>query len=151
MHAALVTVELLAASVWIGGLAAIAVVARCARALLDGTARVAFFRELGRRYLGVGAGALAVAYAAGAGLIASGRWTDVTSAIAAVAAALVVVTLAGVVQARSMTRLRTAALAGDPPLGGDHLAARARRAGALRGLIAALTVALVVLAAVALG
>lgn len=145
------TVELLAASVWVGGLAAIAIVARCARALLDGTTRVAFFRELGRRYLRVGGGALAVAYAAGAALISSGRWTDVKSAIAAVAAVLVVVTLAGVAQARSMTRLRTAALAGDPRLGADHLAARARRAGALRGLIATLTLTLVALAAVALG
>ncbi len=151
MHAALIAIELLAASVWTGGLVAIAVVARCARQQLDAATRVAFFRALGRRYLRVGVGALVAAYSAGGALIEEGHWSDIKSAIVAAAAALVVVTLAGVVQARSLTRLRAAALAGDPRLDVSYLARGARRAGALRGLIATLTVTLVVLVAISLG
>ncbi len=148
MHATLVAVELLAASVWVGGLVCIAVVARCAREQLDTAARVAFFRSLGRRYLRVGLGALIFAYTAGALLIGTDDWSDLKSALAITAAALVVVTCAGVMQARSLSRLRVAALAGDPRLSNDYIARRARRAGALRGLIALLTIGLVILAAV---
>lgn len=151
MRAALIAIELLAASVWTGGLVAIAVVAWCARQHLDAATRVAFFRTLGRRYLRIASGALVAAYAAGGALIAAGHWSGIKSAIVVAAAALVVVTLAGVVQARSLTRLRTAALTGDPRLDASQLARRARRAGALRGLIATLTVALIVLAAISLG
>ncbi|HEX3056776.1 MAG TPA: hypothetical protein VHP82_11615 [Gaiellaceae bacterium] len=147
MHAALVAIELLAASVWTGGLVAIAVVARCARRQLDAATRVAFFRALGRRYLRVGLGALVAAYGTGGALLEAGHWSDIKSAIVVSAAVLVVVTLAGVVQARSLTRLRAAALAGDPRLDASYLARRAGRAGALRGLIATVTVTLVVLAA----
>ena len=148
MHTTLVTVELFAASVWVGGLVCIAVVARCAREQLDTATRVAFFRSLGRRYLRVGLGALVIAYGAGALLIGAGNWSATKSALAITAAALLIVTCAGVVQARSLSRLRLAALAGDPRLGDDYIARRARRAGALRGLIVLLTIALVVLAAV---
>lgn len=148
MHATLVAVELLAASVWVGGLVCIAVVARCAREHLDTATRVAFFRSLGRRYLRVGLGALVVAYAAGALLLGTAHWSDLKSALAAAATALVVVTCTAVLQARSLSRLRLAALAGDPRLGDAYIARRARRAGALRGLIALLTIGLVVLAAI---
>ena len=148
MHATLVAVELLAASVWVGGLVCIAVVARCAREQLDTATRVAFFRSLGRRYLRVGLGALLIAYGAGALLIGTGHWSAVKSALAITAAALVVVTCTGVVQARALSRLRLTALAGDPRLGEDYIARRAHRASALRGLIALLTIGLVVLAAV---
>lgn len=150
MHAALIAIELLAASVWIGGLVAIAVVARCARQQLDAATRVAFFRAVGRRYLRVGLGALVVAYGAGGALLEGGHWSNIKSAIVGFAVVLVVVTLAGVVQARALTRLRAAALAGDPRLDSRHLARQAGRAGALRGLIATLTVTLVVLAAISL-
>jgi putative copper export protein len=150
MHAALIAIELLAASVWTGGLVTIAVVARCARQQLDAASRVAFFRTLGRRYLCVGLGALVAAYGAGAVLIEDGHWSGIKSAIVVAAAALFVVTLAGVIQARSLTRLRAAALAADPRLDPSYLARQARRAGALRGLIATLTVTLVVLAAISI-
>ena len=150
MHAALVTVELLAASVWIGGLAAIAVVARCVREHLDPPTRISFFRSLGRRYLRLGVSSLVVAYAAGAGLIATGDWSNIKSAIVGTAAALLLVTITGVVQARALTRLRAAALAGDPRLDDRDIERRALRAAALRGLIVVASVALVVLAAVSL-
>ena len=146
-HATLVAIELFAASVWVGGLFCLAIVARCAREQLDTPTRVAFFRSLGRQYLRVGLGALAIAYGAGAPLIGTGHWSAVKSALAITAAALVAVTCIGVVQARALSRLRLAALAGDPRLGDDYIARRARRASALRGLIALLTIGLVVLAA----
>jgi putative copper export protein len=57
----LVFVHLLAASVWVGGFVAVAVVARVAKRELDPAARVAFFRSLGRDYGKVGGSALAVA------------------------------------------------------------------------------------------
>jgi hypothetical protein len=56
-----VFVLLLATSIWIGGLVAIAIVARVARHELDLPTQIAFFRRLGRRYLVVGGGSLAVA------------------------------------------------------------------------------------------
>jgi hypothetical protein len=151
MRVLLAAIELVSASVWVGGLAAVAVVARVARRQLDPPARVAFFRDLGRRYLRVGGVALVVAYAAGAALLARGSWSDGKSVALGCALALALVTAVGVSQARSLTRLRTAALAGDPRIADADVARRARRAGALRGLIAILTLAVVVSAAVLLG
>ena len=46
--APLVAVELIAASIWVGGMACIAVVAKVAREALDEASQVAFFRFLGR-------------------------------------------------------------------------------------------------------
>lgn len=146
-----VSVELLACSVWVGGLVAIAVVARIARQQLDGAARIAFFRALGRRYLRVGGLALAVAYVDGAILLVGSHWSGTKSALVTCAGLLLAVTAVGVAQARSLTRLRAATLAGDSRLGPADINRRARRAGLLRGLIAILSVALVVLAAIAIG
>lgn len=151
MHALAVAVELLAGSVWVGGLVAIAVVARVARQQLAGPARVAFFRTLGRRYLRVGAGALVVAYLDGAALLSRGHWSATKSALVVCASLLIIVTVAGVVQARSLTRLRAAILAGDPSLDDRCVSRRAWWAGLLRGLIAGLTFTIVALAAVVVG
>ena len=148
MHATLVALELLAASVWVGGLAVIGVVAGCAREQLGPTSQVAFFRSLGRRYLRVGGGALAVAYAAGAVLLSPLAWSTLEIAIVTTAGALLVVTSVAVAQARSLTRLRAATLAGSASTSDRELLRRGMRASALRGLIVILTVALVVLAAV---
>jgi uncharacterized membrane protein len=148
MTAVLVFVALLACSIWVGGFVAIVVVARVARAQLDRPAQIAFFRVLGRRYLVVGLSALVVALAAGVALLTQRAW-DTTALVAViVAAALVVVTLAGVAQARGMTRLRARAV--RSPQDAD-LARRVRRgaarAVALRAGIGALTLALLALAA----
>jgi hypothetical protein len=151
MHALAVTVELLAGSVWVGGLVAIALVARVARQQLAGPARVAFFRTLGRRYLPVGAGTLVVAYVDGAPLLTRGHWSATKSALVVCAGLLIIVTVAGVVQARSLTRLRAAILAGDPRLDERCVSRRAWWAGLLRGLIAGLTFTIVALAAVVVG
>jgi uncharacterized membrane protein len=144
----LVALHALAASIWVGGLVAMFVVARAASATLYPAARVAFFRALGRRYGIVGSTALLVALATGALLLRGHPWDGLLIATAIVAGALLVAAVVGMAQARAMTRLRREALSGD---GGVAIEARVRRgavlAGALRGAIALFTLALVVLGA----
>jgi uncharacterized membrane protein len=141
--AVLTGVLIFAATIWVGGLVAIALVARVATATLDPAGRVAFFRGLGRTYGVVGTAALAVAYAAGIALVYDRAWDGALTATAAVAATLAVILAAGVAQARRMTRLRRQAL--DRPDDAD-LTAQVRRgagrAGMLRGFIALLSLTL---------
>jgi len=136
----------LGSSIWIGGLFAIAVVARVASATLDATARVTFFRGLGRAYGIVGTAALALAYGTGAALLYGHSWNGTLIAAVTVAAALAATLAVGVVQARRMTRLRRQSL--DVPQD-EVLASRvhrgAARAGGLRGLIALLSLSLLAL------
>ncbi|MEO6203815.1 MAG: hypothetical protein ABIO67_00290 [Mycobacteriales bacterium] len=140
---ALSGVLILATSVWIGGLVAIAVVARVATRTLDPGARVAFFRDLGRTYGVVGTLALVVAYGTGAALLLGRPWDIRQTATVTVAASLIATTSFGVVQARRMSRLRRAALDQPTNEGLAHAVQRgAGRAGALRGLIALLSLAL---------
>lgn len=146
--AALTGVLVLATAVWVGGLVAIFVVARVATATLPPPERVAFFRGLGRAYGPVGGLSLTVALVAGAAQTAGHPWDGLLTSAAVVAGGLVVVTLAGVVQARRMTRLRRSAL--QRP--GDELLSRRVRRGALgaavlRAVIAALSLTLIALGA----
>jgi uncharacterized membrane protein len=143
----LIALHALAASIWVGGLVAIVVVARAASATLEPAQRVAFFRALGRSYGVVGSVALLVALATGALLLRDHPWDGLLIATAVAAAALLVPTAVGIAQARAMTRLRRRALA-EPS---EAIDARVRRgaalAGALRGAIALFTLVLVVLGA----
>lgn len=147
--ASLTAVLVLATAVWVGGLAAIFVVARVAHATLGVAERVAFFRGLGRAYGFVGGCALAAALASGGVLASQYRWDGQLTASAVLAAGLVAVTTAGVVQARRMTRLRQDALR-DP--GSAELAEKVRRGGrnavVLRAGIAALSLTLLALGTV---
>jgi hypothetical protein len=144
----LVTVALLAACVWVGGFVAIVVVGRVARSVLDPAGRVAFFRSLGRAYGVVGGLALLVALVTGALLLRDHPWTSTAQWAVGCAAALAAATVAGVLQARAMTRLRRRLLhdPGDGALA-ERIRRRARAAAALRAAIGALSVALVVLSA----
>jgi uncharacterized membrane protein len=139
----LVFVHLLAVSIWVGGFVAIGVASAVARRQLDGAARVAFFRDLGRSHGVVGGAALAVALATGAALLADRGWDGGAWAATAIAVALVAVTAAGVRQARGMTRLRGRMVQapGDPALTGA-VERGARRALVLRAAIGLLTLAL---------
>ena len=142
----LVAIGLLGLSVWAGGLVAIFVVARTAARTLDAPRRVEFFRALGRTYAVVGNTALVLTLACGALLLRAHPWTAAQVSAAAVAGALLLATLAGILQARAMTRLRQRAL--EP---GSVTAGAVRRgavlAAALRGVIGILTLLLIVLAA----
>jgi len=143
---ALRIVLVLAASVWVGGLVTLAVVARVASRTVGAADRVAFFRSLGRSYGAVGGLALAGALVAGALLVVDRPWSGLLATTGAVAASLVIVTVAGVTQARRMTRLRQRAVS-EPstPRLRLELHRGSVTAAMLRGVIAALTVALVVL------
>jgi hypothetical protein len=145
-RAVVLAVLLLSTSVWLGGYVAIAVVARVATATLEPAGRVAFFRALGRRYLWVGGGALVVAIGTGAALLDYDSGGALLIATIVLTAVLVGTLAVAVGQARRQTRLRRAALAAPRD---EALAARvhatAVRAGLLRALLGAITVALVVL------
>ena len=52
--APLVAVELIAASIWVGGMVCLAIVAKAARGVLEESSQVTFFRAVGRRYGMVG-------------------------------------------------------------------------------------------------
>lgn len=146
MRAVVLGLFTLASGVWVGGYVAIVVVARVATRTLTPAHRVAFFRALGRAYLGVGFPALLVALGTGAGLAIGRRWDATFSAAAGVAAALVAALLLGVVQARRMGRLRGFALAAPEDAVRQRQVRRAARAAAaLRGGIGLLTLALIAL------
>ena len=145
--APLIAIFALSASIWVGGLVAISIVARAASATLEPGQRVALFRTVGRNYGVVGTSALLVAMISGAALLEGRGWDGLLIATAAVAAALLIVAAIGMAQARAMTRLRREALA-EPGAGRDRRVRRgAILAAALRGAIAALTLALVCLGA----
>ena len=150
MSIPLLAVNLLAAAVWVGSLAALAVVTRVARETLDPATRVAFFRALGRRYGIVGGLALAIAIGTGGALLAGEPWTAELSVLAGLTVALVLATALGVIQARRVNRLRERhhGQAATEPVA---IRASARRAGLLRAMIALLTVAIVVDVAAYLG
>lgn len=144
----LIAVHALAASIWVGGLVAIFVVAGVASRTLAPAQRVEFFRALGRTYGVVGSAALLVAMASGAVLLSDHEWDGLVVAAIILAAALLIVTAAGILQARAMTRLRRQAVT---QISGRSLDARVRRGAALastlRACIGILTLALVVLGA----
>lgn len=144
-----VTIELLAACVWVGSMVCLAVVTSTARRVLDTTNQVALFRAVGRRYSVVGTGSLLISIGAGLWLgWPPSEWSNLTDAAVALAGLLVLATLAGMVQARSMTVLRQRSI--NTP--GDERTSRLlvsgrRLAGTLRALMAVDTLAIVVLAA----
>lgn len=145
----LVFVALLGACIWIGGFVTIVVVARVAAQQLEPPVRVAFFRAFGRRFLLVGAPALTAALAAGGVLLSERPWDGTALAATIVGVLLVLSLIAGVVQARGMTRLRTRVLS-EPD--NETLAPRVRRgsvvAASLRAAIGLLSIGLLALAAV---
>ena len=148
-EASLTAVLVLATAIWVGGLVAIFVVARVAHATLGVAERVAFFRGLGRVYGLDGGMALAIALASGAVLASTRHWDGQLIASTALAAGLVAVTVAGVAQARRMTRLRQDALRDPGRLEPAAQVRRsARRATVLRAAIAALSLALLTLGSV---
>jgi len=138
-----VFVLLLATSIWIGGFVAIAIVARVARHELDAPTRIAFFRRLGRRYLVVGGGSLAVALGSGGSLLAPGDWTPTKTVAAALGLALALATVVGVIQAREVARMRASNLLGAQNAASAEVERSAVACAALlRASIGALTFAL---------
>jgi hypothetical protein len=148
----LVAVELVAACIWVGSLVCLALVANVARHVLDGPSQVAFFRAIGRCYGIVGTTALLVAIGVGLALAwPPSSWSGTIDAAVGLAGALVLATAAGMAQARAMPTLRLRAITAPD----DQEIARAVRrgrmlAGALRGLMALVPLAIIVFAAQAI-
>ena len=120
---------------------------RVARRELDEPTRIAFFRSLGRRYLGIGGASLAIALGSGGILLAPGDWTAAKTIAIALGVALAITTVAGVGQARAMTHLRQRSAHDryDKALTAAVRSA-AVRATLVRSSIGALTVALLAVA-----
>ncbi len=141
----------IAASVWLGGYVAIAVVMFAARRSLEAPARVAFFRALGRAYLPVGGAALTLASLTGAASLWGRPVSGLTLGLAVVVASIIIVLVVAVGQARRMTRLRRAHLS-EPS--NARLSATVQRVGraavVLRALLGLLSVVAVSLAALLL-
>jgi len=147
----LVAFELIAASIWVGGMVCLAIVAKAARGVLDESSQVAFFRAVGRRYGMVGTTSLLIAIAAGLALSwPPSSWSRAIDAAAVLAGVLVVATIAGMMQARAMTALRRKLIA-NPRDSSTAVALRRGRllANGIRGLMALMTLAIVILAAFA--
>ena len=142
-----VALLVLGAAIWVGGIVTIVLVHRVAARTLPAGQRVPFFRALGRAY-GVTAGAALLFALAGGGVLLRHRPFDGTAITTVVlAAALVAATAVGVVQARTMSRLRGAALAPESAAGEvAAVTSGARTAAVLRTLIGVITVALLTFA-----
>jgi hypothetical protein len=145
----LVAVAMLAASVWVGSLVSLAVVSAAARRTLDARSRVALFRTVGRTYQYVGTGSLLLAIGIGLGLgwpvseLDGGLRSELVLGVV-----LVLVSVLGMAQAKRMTVARRRALEHSEDAGALVLVRRgARTAAALRGLIATVTLAMVLLGA----
>jgi hypothetical protein len=141
-----VTLFMLATSIWVGGLVTLPVVAFVTSHTLSAADRVATFRGIGRLYGPIGGSALIVALGLGL-VLARGKIGNLTFWLTcAVTFCVLAVTVIGVLQARAMTRLRSSDRT-EPHTSDvtDRVARSRHRAAVLRGGIAVLTLALVVL------
>jgi hypothetical protein len=145
----LVAVELIAACIWVGSLVCLALVTNVARSVLDGPSQVTFFRAIGRRYAIAGTGSLLVAIGAGLALAwPPSSWSGTIDSAVALAGILVLATAVGMAQAHAMTTLRRRAMSNPEDHDADRAVRRGRLlAGVLRGLMALVTLVIVVLAA----
>ncbi len=145
----LITVELLAASIWSGSMVCLVVVSSIAKQALEPPARVQLFRGIGRAY-GVG-GTVSLLTAIILGLVLAGKpsnWTGTTEVAVVLAVVLVALTATGMAQARRMTVARRRSIASpDDAEATDAVRRGARTAGVLRSLMGVATLAIVVLVA----
>jgi hypothetical protein len=140
----LTTLLLLAGAVWVGGVLVIPLVTRAAWQTLPEGQRIAFFQRFGRLYGVVGAVSLVVAFSC-AGVLLAGHPVDATLIASWVTGVLLVIaTVVGVLQARQMTALRSAAAAAPDAEPRPRVTTAGRAATALRAVIAVLTLLLVI-------
>ncbi len=144
-----ITVGILGASVWIGSLVCLAAVSAVARRELTGSSRVTLFRGVGRLYRIIGTTSLLTSIAVGVVLAWPVPDAGTTVAVLfALSMVLLVLTVAGMAQARRMTvaRQRLLARPNDRSIA-ETVRRGAALAGILRGGIAALTLVIVVIGA----
>jgi uncharacterized membrane protein len=145
----LITVGMLAGAVWVGSLVCLALVSAAARAALATQSRVALFRRIGRLYGIVGTSSLVIAL--GAGLILAWPPSQFSTALwvaLSLSVLLLLITAAGMVQARRMTAHRQRMLQVPED---QEIATRVRRGAALalalRGSIGLVTIVIVAVGA----
>jgi hypothetical protein len=149
VHEVLIGLLIVGAAIWIGGMVTVFVLSRVAHRILPAAERVRLFRAFGRIFGMVTTAALVLAYGTGIALLWGRPWDGWLIAAVAVAAAVLVATAVGVVQARRMGRLRADALThpNDERLVAGVRRAAVRAAG-LRGLIALFSFVLLALGVV---
>lgn len=145
----LITIELLAASIWIGSMVCLVLVSDIAKRVLEPSARVQLFRTIGRAY-GIG-GSASLLLAIVVGLVLAGtpsNWSTTTTGAVVLSGALVALTAAGMAQARRMTVARRRSIASPEDADASEAVRRgARSAGILRSVMGVCTLAIVVLVA----
>lgn len=149
LNAAISVVLILATAIWTGGYITVPVVAVISSKTLEPSQRVTFFKRFGRAYLRLAGTALVIMYVTGWALIAQIPWSSDLLRITVASAALLLILIAGIIQARNLTKLRTKALnvKENEPEGLQLLQTiqrRARAANVLRALIGVFTVVLVI-------
>ncbi|MGH9028791.1 MAG: hypothetical protein ACRDV4_04170 [Acidimicrobiales bacterium] len=149
----LVGAMIVAASVWIGSFVCLTMVSSIARSVLEPSARVEFFRSLGRRYGVIGSISLGGVVAVGLAMTwPPGSWSARGDALGALVLGAVFLTGVGVRQARAMTWLRRYALGPEAPTGiEEQVRVHARLAALLRIAIGVDTLAAIVVLAWTIG
>lgn len=138
-------VLIVSAAIWIGGVITVIVLALVSKRTLNDEARVELFRTFGRTYLIVAGLALAVTAVIGWTFLARLEWSTELTRMAFASTLLVVVLIAGVIQARNQTQLRAQLVAApeDTALA-NKVQSRAIAATVLRTLIILITIGLTV-------
>ena len=143
------SLHLIAAAVWVGGVVFLGLAATAARSTVSPRERIALFRLLGRRFLLLAGGALAVLIATGAGMAADGSYGErLRQKLGVVAIAVALTAFHSFVQGPALSRLRERALdhPEDESLAGE-IRRRSARAGVVQVLILVSTLAILVMAA----
>lgn len=129
MIVVLLTVHLLALSVWVGNLVALPLIVGVVRSVTDDQVQAVFFPRMGRVFGTVGTVALLVAILSG-GVLAGppGDWSGAALGAVITGIALLVITSAAMVLAVRVGRLRTALATGTvtDPGARQRLASRVR-------------------------
>lgn len=141
---------LAASAAWLGGLLTVPLLAATTRRLVAAEARADLFVAFGRRFAVLMGVLLTIALAAVGALAASGA-DPLTATALGLAAALLLMTAVGMVQARRMSRLRRAAAGGRGDEADSKLRRNAAVATVLRSSIGLVSLALVVVGVLLVG
>lgn len=148
----LVILEMVTASVWLGGLVCVAIVVRVSRRVLDESSQLALIRVLGRRYGVVGTISLLVAFVTY--LLLLGRpssWSIMCTTTVITWGFLILISWRAVIQARLTSALRRSVLETGSGSSASSTMLRSRKsANALRVVMGLTSMTVLVLVAVAL-
>jgi copper resistance protein D len=130
------SLHLIAAAVYVGGVVFLGLAAASARATVSPRERIALFRLLGQRFLLLSGGALLILIGTGAAMAADGDYGErLNQKLGVVAIAVALTYYHSFIQGPTLSRVREQAL--DRP-GDADLAAEIRRLSAQAGIVQAL-------------